>query len=56
VQLSLLGAVVRSGFVNPVLVAGAKAKNVTSNLPLLSVLAFRFLFVSDTKSVNISWV
>jgi hypothetical protein len=36
-QLSLLGAVERSGFVNhyyPVLVAGVKAKTVTSNLHL----------------------
>jgi hypothetical protein len=41
VQFSLLKAVAGSGFVkhyDPVLLAEAKAKNVTSNLPLLSVL------------------
>ena len=38
-----IGAVARSGFVKwyyPILVAAVKAKNVTNNLPLLSVLAF----------------
>jgi hypothetical protein len=42
VQLSLLRAVARSGFFRlyyPVLVAGTKAKSVTNNLPILSVLA-----------------
>ncbi len=39
-----IGAVARSAFVKwyyPILVAALKAKNVTNNLPLLSVLAFR---------------
>jgi hypothetical protein len=45
----LLTAVERSGFVkhyDPVLMAEAKAKTMTSNLPLLSVLYVVFLFLS----------
>jgi hypothetical protein len=56
VQLSLLRGVERSGFVNryfPVLVAGVKAKTVTSNLHLLSVLA-TVLFI-DLIFMNI-WI
>ena len=46
----MLTVVARSGFVkhyDSVLVAGAKAKTVTNNLPILSVLGFRYLFLLD---------
>jgi hypothetical protein len=39
-----------SGHYEFVLGAGAKAKSVTNNLPILSVLGFRYLFLLDAFS------
>jgi recombinational DNA repair protein RecT len=49
----LLTVVARSGFVkhyDSVLVAGAKAKTVTNNLPILSVLGFRAFLVMLSRN------
>ena len=54
----LLTVVTRFGFVKhygPVMVAGAKAKTVTNNLPILSVLACVFYFYHEIENLSFKY-